>query len=152
MKKSLKRSLVISAVIALVFSLSIGASATNLQIAMNPMSTNATGYWSSETISVPGTNGSGFSAWPNMKQTAELTASFKCTSKSNDRNFDARLLNTNADPRSSWARDLDINHLIHVAESSVTSAGYEYRCEISSDLFTVGSTDVGIMFSADNVS
>ena len=152
MKKSVKKLFVICAVIALVFSLSVAASASNFQEAISPMATNATGYWSSDTISVPGTNGSGYTTAHNVKQTVTLIASFKCTSKSNDRNFDARLVNSDNASRSSWARNLDIGTLIHVDENSSITVNHEYRCEISSDLFTIGSTTVGINFSADNIS
>ncbi len=152
MKKSMKRLFVICAVVALVFSLSVAASAESLQMAIDPMSTNLQATWASDTVSVPGTNGSGFSSVSTYKATSTQIASFKCTSKSIDRNFDARLVNTLGESRSAWARNLDINTLIHVAENGGAVVGYLYSCEISSDLFTTGSVDVGIDFSPDSLS
>ena len=112
----------------------------------------ATGTWSSDTVTVPGTNGSGFSATYNTKLTSVKTASFHCTKKTHDRNFDARLVNSDNEARSSWARNLDVGKTYHVSENSSIATNHYYYCEVSSDLLTSGDTDVTIYFSADNVS
>lgn len=112
----------------------------------------ATGTWSNETVTVPGGNGSGYTSTYNLKKTSTKMASFHCTYKSHDRGFDARLINSENESRSGWARNLDVNKTYHVQESSEIATNHYYYCEVSSDLFTSGDTDVTIYFSADNVS
>lgn len=84
--------------------------------------------------------------------TSVKTASFHCTKKTHDRNFDARLVNSDNEARSSWARNLDVGKTYHVSENSSIATNHYYYCEVSSDLLTSGDTDVTIYFSADNVS
>lgn len=79
-------------------------------------------------------------------------ASFHCTKKTRDRNFDGRLVNSENEPRSSWARNLDVGKTYHVDENSDIAMNHYYYCEVSSDLLTSGDTDVTISFSADNIS
>ena len=108
-------------------------------------------YWIIDTVSVPGLNGSGFSDSPYLKATSQKYASFFCISKSKDRNFDARIVNSNRDSRSLWARDLDIGSNIHVRADEITNVGYYYYCEVSSDLLTFGSVDVRLAYAADPI-
>lgn len=103
-------------------------------------------------ISAGAANGNGFSATYNTKLTSVKTASFHCTKKTHDRNFDARLVNSENEARSSWARNLDVGKTYHVSENSSIATNHYYYCEVSSDLLTSGDTDVTIYFSADNVS
>ncbi len=148
MKKRIKIVLVLCVVFALFLSVSISASAENAEIDPNLMRGDLYAMWGSTTVSVPGTNGSGFSNLYIYKATTGTTASFKCTAKSADRNFDARIVNCYGQSRSSWARNLDIDDIIHVSESGAVM-GYQYSCEISSDLFTFGYVDVSLDFSPD---
>lgn len=107
----------------------------------------ATGSWSSESVSVPGTNGSVYTSDVNVKQTKTKRASFKVTERSEKWDLDARLINSDNDSRSSWARDLPTDQKVTVGSSA--SKGYEYGCEISSDLRTWGSCTATIKWSAD---
>lgn len=85
-----------------------------------------------------------------------MTASFCCMWKSKDRNFDARVVNSPTqgvpEARSAWARNLDVDDLIHVRENDPIAVGYYYQAEISSDLFTYGDVDVDLAFSPDYMS
>jgi uncharacterized membrane protein len=107
-------------------------------------------YWTSDTVYVPGNNGSNTTTNNNVKQEAGLTASFKATSKSPNNNVDARLINSNNESRSAWARNLPVNVVVHAAETSDTTIGYQYRAEVSTDLLSPAVT-VGLDFSADNL-
>ena len=146
MKKITKTILLICMATTLVFSVSITASAAGFQ-EIAPLADLGDPYWGEATLSVPGTNGSATSNNYIYKCTDGETASFVCTAKSEDRNFDARLKNSNGEARSSWARNLDIDEILHVKTTAVK--GYQYTCQVSSDLFTIGSVDVTLSFSPD---
>lgn len=143
MKKNMTKFLMIVAVFTLILSISVTAHAQN-ELTRG----DVWPHWSSTTVTVPGTNRSGFSNLSTYKGSTDSTATFKCTSKSEDRNFDARLVNCYNESRSKWARNLDIGEVIHVQEKGALK-GYLYSCEISSDLFTVGDVEVSLDFSPD---
>lgn len=71
-------------------------------------------------------------------------------------NFDARVVNSPTsgipESRSAWARNLDVDDLIHVKENAPIAVGYYYQAEISSDFFTYGDVDVDLAFSPDYMS
>lgn len=146
MKKLSKIVLLICMAATLVFSVSITASAANFQ-EIAPLKDLGDPYWVEVTLSVPGTNGSATSNNYTYKCTDGKTASFVCTAKSEDRDFDARLRNSNGESRSSWARNLDIDEILHVKTTAVK--GYQYTCQVSSDLLTIGAVDVTLSFSPD---
>lgn len=100
-------------------------------------------------VYVPGWNGSGYTKNTMLKRTVTLTASFKATSKQPNNFVDARLINSNNEARSQWARDLPVGKICYAAENGA-KVGYEYRAELSSDLISTAFT-VHLDFSADNL-
>lgn len=100
-------------------------------------------------VYVPSWNRSGYTQEHNVKRTVTLTASFKATSKDPDKGIDARLINSNNEARSQWARDLPVDQICRAAETGA-EVGYEYRAELSSDIFSPAVT-VYLDFSADNL-
>lgn len=112
--------------------------------------------WARTIVTVPGTNKSAWTHTLVPEATETMTASFCCMWKSKDRNFDARVVNSPTqgvpEARSAWARNLDVDDLIHVRENDPIAVGYYYQAEISSDLFTYGDVDVDLAFSPDYMS
>lgn len=147
MKKSRKVSVLLSFV--LMFSLTCVAGAANIQQEKQVEPRALGGYWTTDTITVPGNNGDGFSTKSNTKSTSVMTASFMATARTRD--ADARLVNSNHESRSAWVRDLQKDTLLHAAENNCEMNHY-YWCQISSDLLQFGDATYTIKFSADNIS
>ena len=130
------------------------AGAVNTATYKDPPMTNIiprSASWTTDTLTVPGGNKSSISDEYSTKATNVYKATFKGTKKTNKRNFDARIVNSNNAARSSWARNLDIDKVYYASEYEWVEKGHYYYCEISSDLFTSGDTDVTIQFSADKI-
>lgn len=148
MKKFLKTSLILCMVVALFCSASVSASAAEEYDDGVSVCADVSRDWHSATVKVPGTNGSVVSSTFDYKGSDDSKASFVCTEKSEDRNFDARIVNVYNESRSGWARDLDIDDIVH-ANTSGAVKGYKYYCQVSSELLSVGATTVTLAFSAD---
>lgn len=147
MKKTFKTLLILCMVVALFGSVSVSASAAEEYGDGVAICGDLIDDWVTTTLTVPGRNKSVVSEVFDYKATDSKQASFCCTYKSLDKNCDARLVNSEGESRSSWARNLDINDVINVSTNAVKS--YPYYCQVSSDLLTSGSATVTVGFSAD---
>lgn len=111
-------------------------------------------YYSSElTLTVPGFNFSASTLPADdfvIKCTNENLCTFQAIAFSTDAGADARLLNSNNQPRSSWARDLSIDS-VKTANTTATR-GYFYYAQISSDLLQLQSFDITFKFSPDDMT
>lgn len=120
MKKSRKASVFLS--LALMFSLTCMVGAANIQ-RETQFETNALGgSWTTDTITVPGMNGNGYSTNYNTKKTTVMMASFMATDRTRD--GDARLVNSEHQSRSAWVRDLKKDVLLHAAEDGCEANHY----------------------------
>ena len=148
MKKTFKLLLILCMVATLFLSASISANADGEHIDGNTMRADVNPMWCNLTVSVPGGNGYTFGNVWVYKGTTETRGSFVCLDKDETRNYDARIVNSYYEPRSSWARNLDVNSVINVSLNGAAK-GYQYTCEVSSDLLDFGVSTVALAFSPD---
>ena len=149
MKRTAKTIMVLCMVASLFFSVSISANADIVETEEIIPRGDITPLWCPPTsVTVPGLNGSATTFMSVPKGTDSEAGSIVCLGKSNDRKFDARIVNTLGESRSSWARDLPIGSVINVTLNGAVK-GYNYQCQVSSDLLSYGETTVTLSFSPD---
>lgn len=114
------------------------------------------GSWSPQhTMTIPGTNGSAYGVDQNIsnkkKDDVSGTASFHSIARSTSWNgIDARVVNSEKESRSSWARNMDPGNKIYV--STTASQNYLYNVQLSSDITQIGSSTLSFRWSPDYVN
>lgn len=107
--------------------------------------------WSSETtLTLPSFNGSSTSTNSVVKATNGTTCSFYTASVTGGATPDARLLNSEGDSRSNWARNLSAGNYTYA--TTTASKGYKYYAQVSSDLLQVTDQSIRFKFSPDELS
>lgn len=124
---------------------------------MGAVTCYAAGSWSSEvTLTVPGLNASvntkedATVATYIKKATDGTTCSFYTAAVTGNLYPDARIINSNLDSRSNWARNLSTG----TYKYATTTAKNGYRCyaEVSSDLAQVNTQSIRFKFSPDELT
>lgn len=116
----------------------------------------AAGVWSSNVVmDVPGLNGSQNTRdIPTPVHVDKNTDDTKCTFSTittlATTGTDGRLINSNYESRSAWARDLDAGSV----RTATTTAekGHWYYAEISSDLLQLSKFSIKFKFSPDDMT
>jgi hypothetical protein len=107
--------------------------------------------WSSEiTLTLPAFNGSSTSSSAVLKTTNDTTCSFYTSSVTGNATPDARLLNSNGESRSNWARNLSTGTYSYA--TTTASKGYGYYAQVSSDLTQITNQSIRFKFSPDNLT
>lgn len=113
----------------------------------------ASGVWSSQVVmSVPGLNGSANTKdIPVPIHTDKISEDKKCTFKTYttlaSTGADGRLINSDYESRSAWARNLDEGTTRYA--TTTAASGHYYYAEISSDLIQLTKFSIKFQFSPD---
>lgn len=117
----------------------------------------AAGNWSANAaLSIPGFNQSRNTrdhANPQVSATkisADTVCSFYVNSVANSITPDGRLINSDYESRSAWARNLAPNNPVYRA-ATTAEKGHYYYAEISSDLAQILTSSINFKFSPDNM-
>lgn len=109
---------------------------------------SAAGTWSSQIVlSVPPLNGSVYGPF-KAKVSNDTKAKFYSYSNSATLGMDGRVVNSNNDSRSDWARGLYSGNT-YVVDTTAAN-GYEYKPEISSDITQVTTGTINFKWSPDS--
>lgn len=107
--------------------------------------------WSSEiTLTLPAFNGSSTSSNAVLKTTNGTICSFYTSSVTGNATPDARLLNSNGESRSNWARNLSAETYSYA--TTTASKGYGYYAQVSSDLTQLTNQSIRLKFSPDELT
>ena len=85
-----------------------------------------------------------------FKCTNDKICTFQTIENTTASGADARLINSNGESRSSWARDLLTDTTRTV--STIATKGHIYYAQISSDLLTFSNFDITFRFSPDDMT
>lgn len=116
----------------------------------------ASGNWSNEVVmTVPGFNGSANSRdIPEKISVKKISNDTKCTfytiTTLASTGTDGRLINSNYESRSAWARDLDTGSTR--TATTTAKSGYVYYAELSSDFLQLTSFSIKFQFSPDDMT